>query len=103
MREHDRLLFQEVYSRCNAEEVELVMPWMIHSGTPISTSAIMSKIDDNKGFAHGAIDLVEGAVWRCERKGKVDFLGKYVRPDKVDGAYLESVTGKDPVWNWQPS
>ncbi len=54
-------------------------------------------------FGHyGAIDPVEGAVWRVERKGVVDFLAKYVRPDKVDGSYLDSVTGGEPVWNWQP-
>lgn len=51
---------------------------------------------------YGALDPVEGAVWRVERKGRVDFLAKYVRPDKVDGCYLDSVTGQDPVWNWQP-
>lgn len=38
---------------------------------------------------HGAIEPVEGAIWRVERKGKVDFLTKYVRPDKVDGKYLK--------------
>jgi hypothetical protein len=45
------------------------------------------------GF-QGAIDKVEGVVYRVERKGKVDFLCKYVRPDKKDGCYLESETGK---------
>ena len=54
-------------------------------------------------FGHyGALDPAEGCVWRVERQGKVDFLGKYVRPDKVDGSYLDSVTGGEPVWNWQP-
>ena len=53
------------------------------------------------GF-YGALDPVEGAVWRVERKDTVDFLVKYVRPDKVDGSYLDSVTGQEPVWNWQP-
>lgn len=38
---------------------------------------------------HGALEPVEGAIWRVERKGKVDFLCKYVRPDKVDGKYLD--------------
>ena len=38
---------------------------------------------------HGAIDPVEGCVWRVELDGKVDFLAKYVRPDKVDGQYLD--------------
>lgn len=43
---------------------------------------------------HGCLDPVEGAVWRVEREGKVDFLCKYVRHDKVDGAYLDK-----GVWN----
>jgi RNA ligase len=51
---------------------------------------------------YGALDQVEGVVWRVERKGEVDFLVKYVRPDKIDGLYLESITGTDPIWNWQP-
>jgi hypothetical protein len=45
---------------------------------------------------YGALDPVEGAVWRVERNDKVDFLAKYVRPDKVDGSYFEG----EPVWNW---
>lgn len=48
--------------------------------------------------SHGALDPVEGAVWRVERDDRVDFLGKYVRPDKVDGSYFENET-----WNWRPS
>jgi len=53
---------------------------------------------------HGAIDPVEGAVWRCERNGVVDFLGKYVRQDKEDGKYLNGVNGieREPIYNWNP-
>ena len=40
--------------------------------------------------------------WRCERKGTVDFLGKFVRPDKVDGKYLENISGGKPIYNWLP-
>lgn len=53
-----------------------------------------------KGY-HGAIDPPEGLVWRVERDGGVDFLAKYVRHDKADGAYLPNISGADPVWNWQ--
>jgi hypothetical protein len=42
---------------------------------------------------------IEGVVYRVERKGVVDFLAKYVRPDKVDGKYLSG----DPIWHWRPS
>ena len=34
-----------------------------------------------------------------ERRWAVDFLAKYVRPEKADGCYLESVTGQPTVWN----
>lgn len=50
----------------------------------------------------GALDPVEGVVYRCERDGKVDFLAKWVRPDKVDGCYLPEVSGREAVWNWRP-
>ena len=46
---------------------------------------------------HGAIGKAEGVVWRVEREDRVDFLCKYVRPDKVDGKYLD-----DNIWNWRP-
>lgn len=51
---------------------------------------------------HGATDPIEGAVWRVERGGRVDFLVKYVRPDKQDGTFLPEVGGCEPVWNWRP-
>lgn len=77
----------------------LPMP-LVLAFEPTPLSVIKSKIEVS---GHGALDPVEGAVWRVERKGKVDFLAKWVRLDKVDGCYLESVTGKGPVWNWRPS
>jgi hypothetical protein len=48
-------------------------------------------------LTRAAIDPVEGAVWRVERRGKFDFMAKFVRHDKSDGKYLASVTGGDPV------
>lgn len=50
---------------------------------------------------HGALDPIEGAVWRVEREGRVDFLAKYVRADKKDGVFLPNISGRDPVWNWR--
>lgn len=49
-----------------------------------------------------AIDPIEGVIYRVERDGEVDFLAKWVRPDKVDGCYLPKVTKAEPVWNWRP-
>lgn len=49
---------------------------------------------------HGAIDPIEGLIYRVERKGKVDFLTKYVRHDKQDGKYLPEHNGTgEPIWN----
>lgn len=44
----------------------------------------------------------EGVVYRVERDGHFDFMAKWVRPDFQPGKYLESVTGKPPVWNFLP-
>jgi hypothetical protein len=52
-----------------------------------------------KVSGHGAIDQVEGAVWRVERKGIVDFLVKYVRHDKEDGKYFPEKNNGIITWN----
>lgn len=98
MRGPDRLPTSEVIYRCE-EHGGFVTPRMIHRGGPISIEAVLKKLEPS---GHGAIDPVEGAVWRVERKGVVDFLGKYVIPSKIDGCYLESQTKKDPIYNWEP-
>lgn len=79
-------------------------PAVINDGVrPITAEEAMLTLR-KYGF-YGAKDPVEGAVWRVERRGAVDFLAKYVRPDKVDGLYLpetaEAVTA-EPIWNWRP-
>lgn len=86
---------------------DFVTPKVIHQGGAISIESALKSLGVY-GF-HGAIDPVEGAVWRVERnketgiKGErkwvVDFLVKYVRSDKVNGNYLPFVSGKDPIWN----
>jgi hypothetical protein len=81
-------------------EGKLCMPKLLHSGSPISVAKAMELLGD---FGHhGARDKAEGCVWRCERRGVVDFLGKYVRPDKQDGCYLPEICGQEH-WNWRPS
>jgi hypothetical protein len=32
----------------------------------------------------------------------VDFLGKFVQREKVDGKYLENISGEKPFYNWLP-
>ena len=71
-------------------------PRLLHYGSPIEAEWIMKRINLDRSY-HGATEQIEGAVWRVERKGQVDFLAKYVRHDKEDGKYL-----KDNIWLWRP-
>jgi len=90
----------------------VLTPPLLWSGPSVSISIEMAMgILGTYGF-HGALDPVEGAVWRVERdkvvdktgrrEHVVDFLVKYVRPDKVDGEYLPEKSGEKPIWNWRP-
>lgn len=51
---------------------------------------------------HGAMEEIEGAVWRVEREGEVDFLAKFVRAGKQDGKYLPGISGKAGIWLTPP-
>lgn len=77
-----------------------VTPCLIHIGTPISVQDAL-RILGIHGH-HGAVDEAEGLIYRVERQGKVDFICKYVKPDKKVGCYLESETHGEPVWNISP-
>jgi len=98
---HERLPYAQFWSRAGAF---FPTPHVVHVGGSFGVAETMAALGST-GF-HGALDPVEGAVWRVERETKdvwaVDFLVKWVRPDKVDGLYLPEVTGGEPVWNWRP-
>lgn len=75
-------------------------PSLLHEGNgPYSIEQAQTKLDEWQRHFHYEN---EGAVWRVERKGKVDFLAKWVRPDKVDGKYLPELNGGQEVWLWRP-
>lgn len=74
-------------------------PRIIHFGGAISIVDVVSRLEPS---GHGAIDPVEGAVWRVERCGKVDFLAKFVRHDKKDGTYLPEISNEPAIYNWMP-
>jgi len=87
--------------RRRVEPPRFVLPKLLSHGPPITIEQIL-KLLGERGF-HGALDPAEGAVWRVERKGVVDFLGKFVRPDKKDGCYLPELSGGEEIWNWRPA
>lgn len=80
--------------------VGIVTPRILHDGGPIHIEQVLPLLDES---GHGALDPVEGAVWRVERQGKFDFIAKWVRPDKVDGKYLTDISGHPEIWHWRPS
>jgi hypothetical protein len=103
-----RCLYDELCQR--VEKRGFVTPRPLSIGKSFSVERMLATINIS---GHGAIDPVEGAVWRVERnrlkdkhsgqrEWKFDFICKYVRPDKVDGKYLPEVSGKEAIWNWRP-
>jgi len=109
IRGNERATLNELSER--VKEQEFVLPRLLHRGSPFSIASALEAIAVS---GHGAIDPVEGAVWRVERNEvinprqggdrawKVDFLAKYVRPEKQDGIYLPEQSGGEPIWNWRP-
>jgi RNA ligase-like protein len=73
-------------------------PYVLSVGPPIQADVALRRVQEQN--AHGAVDLIEGVMYRVERQGQVDFLAKYVRPDKLDGIYLPEISGRPAVWNW---
>lgn len=92
---HDRAPVDEVAARCAA--VGLDVPRVISDGPPVPVDAVLAALEPS---GHGALDPVEGAVWRLEERGRPLLIGKYVRHDKVDGALFPENNGGVITWNW---
>jgi hypothetical protein len=108
MVEEKRAYYAELSSRLKGC---FTLPYMVHCGDSIPVAKAMDLLGEYGH--HGATDPVEGLIYRVERDkatGKkdervrvVDFLVKYVRPDKEDGIYLPKISGGPPIWNWRPA
>jgi hypothetical protein len=79
--------------------IDFPVPQILSIGGPYSIELAMDFL--RYGGGHGAIDPVEGAIWRVERKGEVDFLTKYVRHDKEDGKYFPEKNNDQTTWNFK--
>ncbi len=108
MTEDKRIPYDDFIKRI--ANVSFSTPQLLHRGGALSVVDALELLQ-TFGF-YGAMDEVEGAVWRIERNkptgkkgGKervVDYLVKYVRPEKKDGIFLPEISGKKPFWNWLP-
>jgi hypothetical protein len=96
----DRVLRDEFFGRCVRADMRSAA--CIHDGPePLPVEMALRRLG-NLGL-HGSTEPVEGIVYRCEREGRVDFLAKWVRPDKEDGKYLANLRGCEERWHWRPS
>lgn len=93
---HRREIYDVFIDR--VKEGNFTTPFLIHKGLPISVNNALNTL--GKYGQHGAIDEVEGCVWRVERKSEFDFLVKYLKPYKIDGLYLPEISGSEIIWNW---
>jgi hypothetical protein len=96
----ERLIYPDFLSRFGQTELSLV-PTVYVGPDPVSIEKALELIGEYGQY--GALDPVEGAIWRVESGNEVDFLVKYLKPDKVDGTYLSMVTGGPDVWNLEPT
>lgn len=96
--ENQRLCFSHLNRRVYESDSGFFQPFVVSVGPPISIEEALKNIPRNGN--HGCEDELEGFIYRVEncQDDTVDFLAKYVRPDKEDGKYLESVCGK-VHWN----
>lgn len=75
---------------------DFTTPNLVSYGPPMEIKSAMAVLGQG---THGAIDPVEGLIYRVERRGEVDFLTKYVRHDKVDGKYFPENNNGIITWN----
>lgn len=88
----DKLSYSDFISLTNNR---FVIPQTVHNGpSAISVDDALSKIDKS---IHGCVDEIEGIVYRVERKGKPDFMGKWVNPNHIAGKYFDT-----DIWMWKP-
>ena len=91
-----RLVFDEFTARVQGV---FETPHLLHDGGALSVEAALARHETH----HWPCEELEGVVYRLERKGEVELLAKYVRPDKIDGKYLSDISGQPDVWNWRPN
>jgi len=83
-----------------AQKYNFTLPHCIHN-----ENKSLSLIDGlnllGKYGKHGVIepDESEGLIYRIETDDKFNFLTKYVKPNKINGKYLNE---NPPIWNWRP-
>lgn len=77
----------------------LPIPQLLHKGSSLPLEEALKLLGEHGH--HGAVEPVEGVVYRVENRGKVDFLAKFVHHWKEDGKYL-NLHPEQEIYNWVP-
>lgn len=98
--DNQRLCNFQINERNDTGKSCFIRPHTVSIGSPITVEDALKNIGPNGH--HGCEDELEGLIYRVEnlKTRTVDFLAKYVRPEKEDGKYLESVCGQ---FHWNTS
>jgi len=86
-------------------DYDLPLPRKIHKGDPISVNELLPILNYKvpiQSIGIDSIEMPEGMVFRCERKGKVDFLAKWVRKDFPVGRFIIDKEEHELTWNQKP-
>lgn len=98
-----RLCYEDFYYM--AKKTGLATPRILACGN--RSFSIDSMFFEAASFQHldffQSIEQPEGLIYRVERKGKVDFLAKWVRSDFETGKYLPFISGQKEVFNYETS
>lgn len=94
MRGNYRFPYSHFYER--VKEYDFTVPNLISEGPPVAIDKALWLAEPS---GHGAVDPIEGVIYRVERRGEVDFLTKYVHHDKVDGKYFPENNNGIITWN----
>jgi hypothetical protein len=86
----------------------VILPAVLHRGGPLAIQEAEARLGPHG--RHGALDPAEGVVYRVETAPtdegegrRVVVVAKWVRPGKIDGAYLPENTGKEALYHWRPT
>ena len=103
--EKDPILFFDYFNANNErqpfevlEKMGLPLPRLLHKGDSISVDELKS-ILNQKTNTLMSVEAPEGMVYRVERKGKVDFLAKWVRQDFEAGKYCIGIEEENLIYN----
>jgi hypothetical protein len=102
-KDNKRILYKDILTVL--KNTSLTTPALLHRGDALSVEMAIEllqyqSIKDCVRWACSP-DRHEGFVYRCEKKGKVEILAKWVRSDFESGKYLPGINPqiKEPVLN----